>query len=229
MAISRKISLDMNKDLNTDSSIVGQAAASLAHEVRNPLGSMKLFSSLLRKELKDQKQALELLENIDIGMQQIELVISNMLRFAKNQSLEKGPLNLFNLIQGHIAECNIRFPEINFVTRLEGNPFIIGNEGALRQVIENIIRNASESMDNRGTIEVKACECEDGIQIDFKDCGDGFSPEMLEKGFEPFATSRENGTGLGLSIVQQIINAHSGSVELLNSEGGIVRTKFIRS
>ncbi len=219
---------DLEIKRNEKLAMLGETAAALAHEVRNPLGSIKLFVSLLRKDMKDNPDALSLIENINGSISALDNVISNILRFSKNEHLDYSALNLHSLIQEHVSHYKLMDNhKIEFQLSLNANPFIIGNEHALRQVFHNLILNGVQAMKNKGKMTLESSDTKLGVEIIISDNGPGISESILHKIFDPFVTNKNEGTGLGLAVVSQIIKLHKGKISADNLNGkNICGAKF---
>lgn len=193
--------------------MLGETAAALAHEVRNPLGSLKLFVSLLRKDLVENKNAIELIDNIDNSVEALDNVVSNILRFSKNEHLDFAALNIHSLILEQVSHYQLQDNHsLNFKIILKASPFIFGNEHALRQVFHNLILNAAQAMKNSGTITLESADENEGIVVTISDSGPGIEESIKGKIFDPFITSKNEGTGLGLAVVSQVIRTHKGRI-----------------
>jgi len=202
--------------------MLGETAAALAHEVRNPLGAISLFVSMLKNDLQDRPQSLTFVDEIEKSISSLDQVVSNVLHFAKNNKLHLGPVNVHSLVQevqhhfsglyGSNAQISVRF---------EGSPFIVADGQALRQCLYNLITNALQVTGFAGgiTIAVKENEALDAVTLIVRDNGPGIPEAILPRMFEPFASGRREGTGLGLSIVKRIVVAHGGEISARNTPG----------
>ena len=203
-------------------SLLGETAAALAHEVRNPLGAIKLFLSLLGKEVDKKPEALALIGQINLSITTLDNVVSNILQFSKDRKLTFAPVNMNSLIKEQL----LSFPRsdsnrVSVALNLVGNPFVLGNESALRQVLYNLILNAHQAMKYSGTIRIETRDEEDALAIIISDSGPGIPGEVSEKLFDPFVTTRNEGTGLGLAIVKRIVTQHNGSINVMSRNGAI--------
>ena len=200
--------------------MLGETAAGLAHEIRNPLGAITLFVSMLKSDLADHPGSLEIVDHIERGIRSLDGVVSNVLHFAQNKRLKLGPINAHSVIQElHQHFLSLYSPQSQFELKLEGNPFIKADEQGIRQALYNIITNALQAVSFAGSvaIEVKdSYECE-GITIVVEDDGPGIPAAILSTLFEPFTSGRRDGTGLGLSIVRRIVEAHGGNIRVENT------------
>lgn len=200
--------------------MLGETAAGLAHEIRNPLGAISLFVSMLKADLKDQPDAVELVEQIERGIKSLDSVVSNVLHFAKNKQLSCAPMNVHSVIQElqqHFS--SLYSPQTSFEISLGGNPFIIGDDQGIRQSLYNIITNSLQAISFAGAVRIEVSDStdSDGIVITVSDDGPGIPAELLGRLFTPFASGRREGTGLGLSIVRRIVEGHGGSVSARNT------------
>jgi signal transduction histidine kinase len=201
--------------------MLGETAAAIAHEVRNPLGSIRLFASLLHQDLADRPDSLKLVEEIDKSVSNLEIVVSNILQFAKHQSLQMAPVNLHAVIQEQVADLNSRQSrDLEVKSALAGNPFIKANEQSMRQLLFNLLLNAQQALRYKGEITVSCTDLDaDQVLLTVKDNGPGVPEKLRARLFEPFVSGRPEGTGLGLAIVRQIVEQHSGKIEVRNESG----------
>lgn len=200
--------------------LLGETAAAIAHEVRNPLGAIKLFLSALEDEVKNAPEAMRLLGHIHCSIGTLDHTVSNILQFSKSQNLKSAPLNLNALI--HEQALLFKPYEnkgLKLVLALKAAPFIAGNEHGLRQVIYNLILNAAQATRYQGEIEIETRDCDQHLELYIRDNGSGIPEDILSKVFEPFVTSKSEGTGLGLAVVQQVMLQHSGSIKASNRVG----------
>lgn len=202
--------------------MLGETAAALAHEVRNPLGAITLFISMLKSDIEDRPQALELVDEIEKSIASLDHVVSNVLHFAKSNKLQRGPVNIHSVLREvHNHFSSLYAPGATITLSLSGNPFIVADDQALRQCLYNLITNALQVTAYRGALKIEANDCADGdaITITVGDDGPGIPEKMLGQVFEPFTTGRSGGTGLGLSIVKRIVEAHGGTIVARNTPG----------
>jgi len=205
-------------------SMLGETAAALAHEVRNPLGAITLFLSMLKRDVTDKPSSLQLVDEIEKSVSSLNHVVSNVLHFAKHNRLQTGPVNLHSVVQ----EVRHHFMSLygskaSISLALEGSPFIIGDDNALRQCLYNLITNSLQITSFSGSILISVSDApaSDGVQIRFSDDGPGISREIMPRIFEPFSSGRREGTGLGLSIVKRIIEGHGGLICARNENGAV--------
>jgi hypothetical protein len=202
--------------------MLGETAAALAHEVRNPLGAIALFASMLRSDVADRPQALGLVDEIEKSIGILNHVVSNVLHFAKNKKLNLGPLNLHSLareVQQHFVGLYGETAALSVDT--QGNPFVVADGEALRQCFYNLVTNALQVTGYKGEIAIAVHEqSPDGpVVVSVQDNGPGIPQVIFPRLFEPFASERREGTGLGLSIVKRIVVAHGGEISARNAPG----------
>lgn len=213
----------------------GEMAAGIAHEIRNPLGSIELFASLLKKDLEHDKEKTEVIDHISASIKNMDRIISSLLLFAKSPrpSQQKCDINemLSNLLDN---SANIIIPEnIKTVRKFERDGMITnGDNGLLKQVFLNLIRNGVQAMPDGGELELTTEQSNSAFSINgarkdqrrfvtvtISDTGSGVPKEHLMKIFNPFFTTKDKGTGLGLSISHNIIKAHQGTIDAENRGG----------
>ncbi len=199
---------------------LGETAAALAHEIRNPLGAIKLFASLLKQDLANQPESLELVEQIDTSIHSLDHVVTNILQFARNKKPDMTPLNLHAVIRDCVSSLVSPHEQVELKLEIDGSPFVRANEHGIRQILHNLIRNSLQAMRYKGVLQV-ACHdtCSDSIKLSIEDSGPGVDPTLGERIFDPFVTSKNEGTGLGLAIVRQILEAHGALIEVRNNPG----------
>lgn len=200
--------------------MLGETAAGLAHEIRNPLGAITLFVSMLKADLSDRPESFDLVEQIEKSIKSLDGVVSNVLHFAKNQRLRCAPLNVHSVVQelvGHFS--SLYSPQSCFEVTVTGNPFVFGDEQGIRQCLYNIVNNSLQAISYAGTVRVAVSDDSrgDGVMIVVSDDGPGIPTEIIGKLFQPFTSGRREGTGLGLSIVRRIVDAHGGEVSARNT------------
>ena len=214
---------------------MGEMAAGIAHEIRNPLGSIELFASLLKKDLEEDPEKVKLVQHIRAGVQNMDRIISTLLLFAKSSQPSRQQCDI-NLLLAELLDGldDIRVPDNIKVVREFGNEEMLanGDRELLRQVFPNLIRNALQAMPDGGElrlqtekalIPVSGSESGKGtrefITVTVTDTGGGICANDLAKIFNPFFTTKDKGTGLGLAISHNIIKAHQGTIEAVSEEG----------
>jgi two-component system sporulation sensor kinase A len=195
-------------------SIVGQLAAGVAHEIRNPLTALKGFSQLLMSKYPNDRRYLEiLLEEVD----RIAMIVNEFVVLAKPQAMSFKSKDIVELTGKVVSLLETQAILHNISIECEYNPLLTAevrcDENQIRQVLINLIKNAIEAMPHGGVIAVQIEDMGECIRISVRDQGKGIPKEYLSKLGEPFFSTKENGTGLGLMICYQLIKQHNGRIE----------------
>jgi PAS domain S-box-containing protein len=193
---------------------VGQLAAGVAHEIRNPLTSMKGYAEFLQLDEKD-PQRQEFIEIILDEIDRVNNIVEEFMVLAKPKAVELEERNIIPIVQNVVSmlkfEARKRNVKLEFDT-VEEIVQIECDENRLKQVFLNFIKNGIEAMPDGGDLRVKAEIHDENIVISIQDTGVGIPPETLKKIGEPFYTTKKNGNGLGLMVSFKIIESHNGKV-----------------
>jgi two-component system sensor histidine kinase HydH len=198
---------------------VGELAAGVAHEIRNPLSSIRGLAQFLRQALAGRPKEREYAEIMVKEVDRINRVVADLLTIARPQEPELAPAGLEELLDHTVrlvqADAARRGANIQKVVA-RGLPEVIMDEGQITQALLNLMLNALQAVEQGGTIEVGATvETPDSrVHLWVEDGGPGIPGEQMGKIFEPFFTTRAEGTGLGLAIVQKIVANHRGEIRV---------------
>jgi PAS domain S-box-containing protein len=208
---------------------MGEIAVKIAHEIRNPLGSIELFATVLKKDLKDFEELKALAGHISSGVKSINNVISNLLLFIRPQQQPNfqtidiyDSLNDSLFFSSHLVNSN---NGIDIITKYYSKPLMVyADSELLKQIFLNLILNAIQAMPHGGKLTISTRKLngrskKDLAEIRFTDTGTGISKANMLRIFDPFFTTKKRGTGLGLAIVHNITEAHGGAVDINSSEG----------
>ncbi len=210
-------------------STLGATAAALAHEVRNPLGSIKLFLSLLREDIGANTQSGKLLNSIEKSVTNLDHVVSNMLQFAADKPCRLQPCSPAIVMEEVTAQITNDHPELNLVVEGECSVRVMFDDSALRQIVSNLWRNAGQAMRWKGDIVTKLWMTNEYWGFSVHDSGPGIPEVLLSNLFDPFVTGRQEGTGLGLAIVRRLAEQHRGTIVAKNgSSGAIFELRFLK-
>jgi len=230
--ITERVMMEKRVRENERMAYIGQIAASLSHEIRNPLSAIKLNLQILNKnqvlEGNDQRR-------ITISVDEViklERILNQLLNFAKPVQLSMKTIRINEIISSYTDLLEIKFNEkkLSVETILEPNiPDIRADGEKLGQAIINLLLNAIESSRqyHRVTIKSKCFSTEKNpfVEVSIEDEAQGFPQEKKEEMFKPYFTTKSKGTGLGLAIVKRIMDAHKGRVEAINNhpKGSVFR------
>ncbi len=194
---------------------LGRLAAGIAHEIRNPLSSIRGFAHYFQgkfdPETKDVKYAKAMVGEID----RLNRIIEALLDFARPAEPELQPCSIEDVLNHvlQLIQTDVNAKEVKVVTDIEDDiPNVMLDRDQMIQVLLNILLNAVNAVDKDGEISVSICMEMDTLQIGISDTGSGIPPENLPRVFDPFFTTKKDGTGLGLSIVHRIIENHNGEI-----------------
>ena len=200
--------------------LVGNMAASSAHEIRNPLTGIKGLVQLLSEKHKDTEDQFYF-SIIQKEINRINEIVSQFLILGKPTELKKQQLNIENIVSELkpliLSEANLYNVECHFETPKK-NLLVYCNADQMKQVILNITKNALEAMENGGALTIKLKELNNRVSITVYDTGVGIPETELKKLFEPFYTSKASGTGLGLVVCRRIIQSFDGEIYVSSVE-----------
>ena len=207
---------------------LGRVAASVAHEIRNPLGAIEGFGMLLERDLKDSPQLLRLASKTVYAARQLNSVVSNLLSYTRELRVELAPCDAAALAEEALEfvkpMADDRKTRIEIEKPESGKPLIaLVDQRQFKQVLVNLMMNAMDACPHRGGGLVKiACKRQSGplkARIEVIDNGTGVPASLKKRIFEPFFTTKDGGTGLGLSLCQRIVEAHGGAISEDGAEG----------
>ncbi len=214
-----RTSYDILAQMQEKLAFMGEMAAGIAHEIRNPLTSIKGAAGLLAKEmgnigLQNVKEYHDILQE---EIERLNHILLNFQYFTRPLKVEKGSVSVNEIIQKTIRLTETAPVNIRIKQELAGDsPRISADASLLRQVILNLIKNAAEACGQDGELGIKTETLSPWLKISFCDNGPGISPENIKRIFEPFFTTKSTGMGMGLPICQRIIQAHGGRLEVNN-------------
>ena len=198
---------------------IGEVAAELAHEIRNPLAGIQMAFSNLRREIDDENQC-ERMDLISSELKRLALLLNDMLDQSRHSPEIATDFDLPTLVSDLLTLTRYQLTEsIELKCHTLNNLTVHLPESGIRQALLNLILNAADALDNSaGSICIKVDVNFQGLLIDVFDNGPGFSQDLLNYGIRPFRTSRQNGTGLGLAMVQRFIKDVGGTIKLSNQQ-----------
>ena len=203
---------------------LGEMAAGIAHEIRNPLSSIQLYVDLLGRDLTDQPESGELVGRIGEAVRGLDAIVIDVLTFAREMHVRP--------ITGAVGELFERALDATrpMIEQRGVRVVLIGGDNGqtlpydpelMHRALVNLIRNALEAMERGGTLTLAAETDGEAVRLDVRDTGPGISNDNIDRIFNPFFTTRTTGTGLGLAIVHRIIDAHGGTIGVHNDAGAV--------
>ena len=204
---------------------LGEMAAGVAHEIRNPLGGIKMATNLLSSSaMNDRRISQEMAQSITSGIAEIEAIIADLLDYARETRLDCQEYALGRILAPVVEACAAdgRARGVRVVAHGLEDAVVASVDGQrLRQVFTNVMQNALEATERQrsGRVEVRLHQRETAGVVEIADNGVGIQPEHREKIFLPFYTTKPTGTGLGMAIVKKIMDLHGGEIEIDSAPG----------
>ena len=214
---------------------LGEMAAAIAHEVKNPLASIEVMAGVLKRQLADRSEALETLNDIIKESKMANAIVVEVLEFVRPIQLQVERVALDDVLKDSItiAEGKMRRGSVSIDMRIEADvPDLLADPHQLRQLFSNLLANAFEALGGEGHVDILASlvPTEDEapgteepeppkVLVEVRDDGPGMSSDDLERIFSPFFTTKPQGTGLGLAIVRKVVDAHDGRIDAVSASG----------
>jgi signal transduction histidine kinase len=227
--LTRVEQLEERERLRDRLAAVGQMAAVIAHEVKNPLGGIEVMAGLLRRKIPDLPEAQALLKDIIKEAKIANAIVQEVLDFVRPIRLQVERTSIAMAVRDAVtlAEGKARRGGIDIETHVPAELTLEADQHQLAQLFTNLLINAYEAMESRGRVVVtaEAARLDDGgdgraaVLIEITDDGPGMPPDVAEKVFDPFFTTKAQGSGLGLAIVRKIVDAHDGKLDLRTAQG----------
>lgn len=214
--ITRIKELEAENERNRRLTAMGSLLMKIAHEIRNPLGSIELFANMIAEDLFETIHG-EYARRISSAVSMLRNTLENMLSFTRGINPKKHPLLINALIKETIKEFEELFQRvgIEIIFNFDGEFEISLDSALIKQAFINLIVNSYQAMPEGGRLEINISKKNDDfLMISFKDTGHGIDREHLDRIFEPFFSTKDRGSGLGLSITNSIILAHGGRIEV---------------
>lgn len=221
--VTREVQMEAQVRRMEQLATIGQLASTIAHELRNPLSSIRASAQHLRREYQDFSDLCEFLDIIINEVDTLNARATEFLRFARPVEPVFQEVNLLEIIQNTVHFMQSYIQEQGVQVRIEGEvPYPVQADPAqLKEALRNLLINSVQAMPDGGTITISVTPLsEEMVQIVVKDTGQGIPSEQIPRVFEPFFTTKTKGTGLGLAIVHKIIESHGGTITV-SSEVGV--------
>jgi signal transduction histidine kinase len=213
--------------------VVGELAAVIAHEVRNPLAIIANAVAGLRKQAISREDHETLLGILEEETSRLNRLVTDLLRYARPVNVQRSHIALTDLLERALGFAKTKRKTIKIELKRDSTDAALwGDANLLRQVFDNLIDNAVQAMGSGGTLTVHlrphAQEGIDGVAVDIIDTGEGMDTQVRSRARDPFFTTRPSGTGLGLAIVDRIVDAHGGQFAIESRAGeGTTVTVFL--
>ena len=231
---------------------MGEIAANVAHEIRNPLGGIEIFLSMLRMDLSEDPEKIEMINHITSGVRSMNQILSNLLLYTKPQPIQVREVDFHKLVNDFISFSKhlATHQGIEIELNLDAEDALIqGDYELLKQVLHNLFSNANQAMEDGGKLSINTLNVLETspeklalfkkitilnkkalsiLKIELEDTGKGMTDEVKQRLFDPFFTTKTLGTGLGLSIIRNILDSHKGiiSVESTLENGSKIILEF---
>lgn len=204
---------------------LGEMAAGVAHEIRNPLGGIRLYADLLIKDLCEMPKSQQLARRVSDGVSVLESIVGDVVEFAGESMPDVAPVRAATLLEEAIGlaapavssrGCDLR------VKPIDRELYVQADTNQVLRALLNLLLNAVDAAGANGSIRISVRLNASGTHCDYliADSGPGISADLMNRIFHPFFTTKSSGTGLGLAIVHRIADAHGGSVRARNRDGG---------
>ena len=214
----------LEKELQSTEKLVsmGRVVASIAHEIRNPLGIIRSTAELLQRRCAkvEDRGTVRLLQAIYDESVRLSQTVNDFLDYARPRQPRQDPVEIELVIAQILAFVESEFTRsgVTISIAMDERPWVLGDKDLLYRAFYNILANAQQAMREPGAIDIHVFTREGMAVLVFADSGPGFAAEVLPHILEPFFTTKEGGTGLGLPIVKSIIESHGGAIRLANRE-----------
>lgn len=221
--IGEKQKLQLIANRNDRMKELGEMAATIAHEIRNPLGGIRGYASLLYRDLESNKHLQEMAGFIIDGTKSLEKVVSAVLHYSKPIQIQPQTLDLGAYLKqvGKFIKVDPAFPpQVKLALHIPDAPLLAPfDPEALKSALLNLIFNAFQAMPLGGVLTISLLKRETSCQIAITDTGVGMEEEQLKSLFSPFFTTKQKGNGLGLVETQKIVQAHYGTIDVRSQPG----------
>jgi signal transduction histidine kinase len=237
--LTRVEQLEERERLRDRLAALGEMAAAIAHEVKNPLAGIEVMAGILKRQLTESPDAQSILGDIIKEAKMANSIVLEVLEFVRPIRLQVERISLGAVIQDAISLAESHAPRGTVTVDValpEGIAAITGDPHQLRQLFTNLLINAFEALNGRGSVRIEAVQLaeeepaagpeghnEPSLQVDVSDDGPGVPPDVMDRIFSPFFTTKPQGSGLGLAIVRKIVDAHDGRIDVSARAAGGTR------
>jgi signal transduction histidine kinase len=243
--LTRVEQLEERERLRDRLASLGEMAAGIAHELKNPLAGIEVMAGLLRRQVPESPDAQSLLADIISEARMANAIVVEMLEFVRPLRLQVERTDMADVLHQAVTLAESKATRGGVVVSMNAGPelpMIDGDQHQLCQVFTNLLTNAFEALDGKGAIEIRAVaeemESDPGfaadahaptpvVLVEVIDNGPGVPADLSDRIFDPFFTTKPQGSGLGLPIVRKIVDAHDGRIDLTSAPGGGTRFRVM--
>ena len=212
--LSGRVSLEKRLAEQKSLATLGEMAAVVAHEVKNPIagirGALQVITARMPVDQRDRTVLLDIITRLDA----LNRIVQDMLMFARPRALRQEPVPLGSLLRETAALIERDPGMLNLEIGVSGSADIVGDREMLQVVFQNILMNAAQAMECRGRIDVTIAVSDGRCRVAVADRGPGIPGDVREKAFDAFFTTKHRGTGLGLPIAKRVVEAHGGAMQI---------------
>ncbi|HLV32109.1 MAG TPA: ATP-binding protein, partial [Chitinispirillaceae bacterium] len=224
--ISRIKALEEEMQQTRTMAALGEMSATVAHEIRNPLGAMGMWAGLLERDLEQDDSRRKTLGKIIEGLSRLNKIVSNLLVYTRPVKAQFRKIQLEAILEEIVDFVQIEIERLGSTVQVKKewtneSVCVLADPEKIGQIVMNLCLNAVQAMDNDGVLTVSVenqnHEKTGFISFSVSDTGNGIGSDVVTKMFDPFFTTKENGTGLGLAIVKKFVEFHSGYIDVKSS------------
>jgi signal transduction histidine kinase len=235
--LTRVEQLEERERLRDRLAALGEMAAAIAHEVKNPLAGIEVMAGLLKRRLSDNPEAQTMLGDIIGEAKMANAIVLEVLDFVRPVRLQVEDVEVASVVQDSLHMADSQVPRRGVAVSVDlpdDLPPVQGDGHQLRQVFTNLLTNAFEALDGQGRLVVHAVALDrlpfpqapdhphgPGVELRVTDDGPGIPESMRERIFNPFFTTKPRGSGLGLAIVRKVVDAHEGRIDVAAGPNGV--------
>jgi signal transduction histidine kinase len=210
--------LEKQLDVSTRLAAIGRLTGGVAHEIKNPLNAMALHLEVLKSRLGGPDPEVDVIAR---EIKRLDNVVKTFLNFNKPIEVKAQPLDLSQVVEQVMSLVSIdaKSKQIQLNTALEPRLWINGDSDLLKQAVLNVVNNGMEAMRQGGTLTIRTAWDGDDCELTITDDGPGIAPEIRDRIFQLYFTTKEQGTGIGLAMTFRVVQLHSGTIDFVSDEG----------
>jgi len=224
-SLARREALEREVQQAKTMAALGEMSATVAHEIRNPLGAMGMWAGLLERDMDPEDPKRKTLGKITDGLSKLNKIVTNLLVYTRPMTAEFRTVRLDALLEEIVDFTEVEIGRLGREIAVEKKfecqegIYVKADPEKINQAVINLCLNAVQAMEDGGLLCVRLSTDGEYAQFSIVDTGCGIGTENITKIFDPFFTTKEDGTGLGLAIVKKIIESHMGTIEIASERG----------